>query len=378
MPRVLYFSNDYTPHDHRFLAALAAHPEYEPFYLRLQRGPRPLETRPLPAGVTPVAWVGDRGPFAWQRLPQYTADFRRVMRTVRPDLVHAGPVHTAAFIAAWEAAHPLLVMSWGSDILVDASRNLFNRVVTRFVLRRATVFVADNRVVVRRARALGLPASTPVAVFPWGVDLEMFAPHAGHRERMRAFLGWHEAFVVLHNRAWEPIYGAEVVARAFVRAARHEPRLRLLMVGGGSQEALIRGLLAPLAAEERVHFTGYVPRPKLVNLYRAADLYVSASYSDGSSVSLLEALACGLPVLVSDIPTNREWVRPGVEGEFFPPGDVDALAAALLRFARQAPRVLEAMRVAARLRAEAEADWSRNLQRLWDAYHWALVAGRTA
>ncbi len=373
MPRILYFSYDYTPHDHRFLQALAARDEYSVYYLRLQRGPRVLESRPVPAGVTVVDWVGNRGPFQWPRLPQYTDGLRQVLREVQPDLVHAGPVLPVAFIAAWVGVRPLVVMSWGSDILRDAFRSLFNRVATRFVLRRADVFVADNRVVARRARELGLPRSTPLAVFPWGVDLDHFAPHDALGERLRSLLGWRDGFIVLHTRSWEPVYGVDVVARAFVQAARQEPRLRLLLVGGGSQEALVRGILEQGGVLDRVHFTGPMSQDELPNCYRAADVYVSASYSDGSSVSLMEALACGVPVLVSDIPSNREWVVPGREGELFPPGDADALAECLVRFARQSPRALRLMARNARLRAEAQADWARNVQRLWDAYRWALA-----
>ena len=62
-----------------------------------------------------------------------------------------------------------------------------------------------------------------------------------------------------------------------------------------------------------------------------ADLYISASHVDGSSVSLMEALACGLPCVVSDIPANKEWVTDGVNGWIFPDGDVDALAEIILK-----------------------------------------------
>ncbi len=375
MPRILYFSYDYTPHDHRFLQALAERDEYHVYYLRLQRGPRTLEARPVPEGVTVVEWLGNQGPFQWARLPAYTDGLRKVLREVQPDLVHAGPVLPVAFIAAWVGAQPLVVMSWGSDVLHEAGRSLFNRVAARFALSRADVFVADNRVVARRARELGLPRSTPLAVFPWGVDLARFSPDPALGERLRSLLGWRDAFIVLHTRSWEPIYGVDVVARAFVQASRREPRLRLLMLGGGSQEALLRSIFEQGGVLERVHFTGQVRQDELPNLYRAADVYVSASYSDGSSVSLMEALACGVPVLVSDIPSNREWVYPGREGELFPPGDVDALSQCLVRFARQSPRALRSMARNARLRAEAQADWSRNVQRLWDAYRWALAIG---
>ena len=70
--------------------------------------------------------------------------------------------------------------------------------------------------------------------------------------------------------------------------------------------------------------------------YRSADLYLSASHSDGSSVSLMEALACGRPVLVSDIPGNREWLENSPAGWLFTDGDEDALADGILQACRSA------------------------------------------
>ena len=76
---------------------------------------------------------------------------------------------------------------------------------------------------------------------------------------------------------------------------------------------------------EKVFFGGHVPQIDLPGYYQAADLYISASHSDGSSVSLMEALASGLPVLVSDIPGNVEWVEPGRQGWLFKDSDVTSL-----------------------------------------------------
>ena len=77
---------------------------------------------------------------------------------------------------------------------------------------------------------------------------------------------------------------------------------------------------------DRVQFGGQVSQRDLPRWYHKADLYISPSHIDGSSVSLMEALACGLPALVSDIPANREWVSEGVNGWLFPDGNADILA----------------------------------------------------
>jgi glycosyltransferase involved in cell wall biosynthesis len=111
----------------------------------------------------------------------------------------------------------------------------------------------------------------------------------------------------------------------------------------------------------------------LPDCYHTADIYISASHSDGSSVSLLEAMACGLPALVSDIPGNREWVKPGGNGWWFADGDADRLASALAQAATSSD--LAALGSRGRSIAEQRADWSRNAKMIHQAYRLAIADG---
>jgi glycosyltransferase involved in cell wall biosynthesis len=371
--KILYFSRDYTPHDHRFLSALAetAHSVY---FLRLERQKRQLESRPLPARVEQVAWGGGQAPAGWRDYPRLLRGARRVIRKIKPDVIHAGPVQSAGFLAALSGFRPLVTMSWGSDLLMDADRSAWMRWVTRYTLARSTVLAGDCRAVQDKAAAFGFPPER-VVLFPWGVDLQRFQP--GRAADLRARLGWQDAFVVLSLRTWEPLYGVDVLVRGFARAARQRPQLRLLLLGGGSQAGLLRSILQQQGVLEQVYFGGQINGDELPVYYQAADVYVSASHSDGSSVSLMEALASGLPALVSDIPGNREWITTGQDGWLFPDGDDQAITAGILR-ALDLGRQLAEVRSAARALAEQRANWQINFQRLLAAYDLALSLQRSA
>lgn len=364
--RIIYFSLDYTPHDHRFLSALAE-TEHEVFYVRLQRSPRQTEDRPVPSKIEQVLWAGGRKPFEWKNLPRLALDFRRLIRAIKPDLIHAGPIQTCAFIAALTGFHPLLSMSWGFDMMQDAGRNVWWRYVTHYTLARSTFFTSDCENTRQKAIAYGMNPSCTI-VFPWGVDLNYFTSKNWS-------LFSDRSFTVLCNRAWEPRYGVDVLARAFVEATRQRPELRLMLLSGGSQGNLLHQILTDGGVMERIHFGGQVSQSELPRYYWMADLFVSASHVDGSSVSLMEALACGLPALVSDIPANREWVTDGVNGWLFPDGDVDALAAAILRAYDGRKNLAEISR-AARKTAEEKADWQKNFQKLLEAYKMTLKVAR--
>ena len=363
--RVLYFTRDYTPHDYRFLSALAlSGSEHQVYSLRLERRGLQLEDRPMPPEIEQISWRGGQHAFRWQDGPALLADFKRVLREVKPDLVHAGPIQTCAFLTAVAGFQPLVSMSWGSDLLKDADSSGSMKWKTRFTLKRTSILIGDCQAVRQKAQSFGFPGEK-VVLFPWGVDLQRFSP--GSVDEFRQRLGWQDQFVLLSLRSWEPIYGVDLLVRAFARAAQQLPQLRLLLLGGGSQSALIHQILARNDLLDRVYLGSQISQNELVKFYRAADLYVSASHSDGSSVSLMEALACGKPVLVSDIPGNCEWITPGQEGWLFPDGNEDALVDSMLRVCAQTEK-LAAAGLAARAVAEKRADWSENFKGLLKAY----------
>ncbi len=363
--KVAYLSRGYTPHDRRFLAALAESGQ-EVSYLRLEPADG-AEVRPLPAGIRAVEWAGGKRRPRLADVPRLAGDLRRTLARLQPDLVHAGPIQRGAGLVGLSGFRPMVAMSWGSDLLREAATG-FGRLAARYALHRADALVCDCQAVREAALRLGM-AEDRIVVFPWGVDLNHFRP--GDDGGLRAGLGWEGTIVLLSTRSWEPIYGTLDLVEGFLRASVGDPRLRLLMLGGGSLGPTIRARLDSAGLLDHVHFAGQIGYDELPRHYRAADLYLSASRSDGSSISLLEAMACGLPAIVSDIPGNREWVDPARTGWWFAAGDGARLAEAIGQAVAQQSD-WEARGRQARSTAEARADWRRNFPRLLDAYRIAL------
>jgi glycosyltransferase involved in cell wall biosynthesis len=369
--KIIYFSQDYGPHDHRFLSALSE-TEHQVYYVRLERGPRQIEDRPVPENIEQVLWAGGQKPFEWRDLPKLTFDFRRLTRALKPDLVHAGPVQTCAFIAVLSGFRPILTMSWGFDLMQDVHRSRWWEFATHHTLKRSTFFTSDALVTRDKAVVYGMNPDRTL-VFPWGVDLDHFAPpttnpstpSAGRRRQSSTGL------TLLCNRSWEPRYGVDILAKAFVKVAQQREDVGLILLNGGSQAQVIRQILMGGGVLDRVHFGGQVSQSDMPNWYHMADLYISPSHIDGSSVSLMEALACGLPVLVSDIPANLEWVTDGQNGWVFPDGDVQSLTDGILMVADRRESLPEIGR-AARRSAQERADWNKNVRKLFTAYEQVL------
>ncbi len=360
--RLLYFSRDYTTHDHRFLTALAE-TGHTVFYLRLEQRGHQLEDRPLPPGIEQIHWAGGRSPARFIDGLSLLGDLKRVIREVKPDLIQAGPLQRSAFLVALAGFRPLLSMSWGYDLIFDASRNVFWRWATRYTLKRSAMMLGDCEAIRKLAVSFGLPEERAL-IFPWGIDLEHFSPSPDFRPPSRAF-------TLLSTRGWEPIYGVEIIAQSFVQAAKNIPELRLVMLGNGSQAARLRQIFIAGGVSERVTFPGQISNSDLPRYYQMADLYLSASHSDGTSISLLEAMACGVPAVTSDIPGNQEWVIPGENGWLFTDGDPNDLTRTILAAVGQRDR-LPAMGRAARQVTEQRANWKQNIPRLFQAYHTIL------
>lgn len=298
-------------------------------------------------------------------------DLKRVIRDIKPNLIQAGPLQRSALLAALTGFHPLVSMSWGYDLIHDAHTNTVWRRATRYTLENSDVMIGDCNYIRQLAISYGMPDER-IVTFPWGINLEDFAPLPGETPgNPEDIKSKEKTFTLISTRGWEPIYGVDVIARAFVTAAHQHPELRLLMLGNGSLASEIRGIFNRAKVGEQVLFPGQVSQSDLPRLYRSADLYISASHSDGTSISLLEAMGCGLPALVSDIPGNREWITSGENGWLFPDGDVDTLARSIMLAIKERDKLVD-MGKAARELAEERADWETNFQALLGAYELAF------
>ena len=366
--RILYFSLDFTPHDSRFLSSLAK-AQNQVGFLMLERDAGSLEQDEIPPGVDLIHWGRKKKPAALINVVLQYKAFQSVLKEFKPDVILAGPIQRPAFLASLSGFNPLVTISWGYDLLRDARRNFLWRWVTQFTLKKSAIFIGDCETIRKAAISYGAEPEQMV-IFPYGADLRKFEP--GDDNGLRRRIGWgDEHFVFLSNRSWEPVYGVVDLVAAFVVAARENQALRLLLLGDGSQAGEIRRMVAKAGMEDKVYIAGRVSQDELPRYYRAGDVYVSASYVDGTSISLLEAFATGLPVLVSDIPSNREWVSSGKTGWLFPAGNVQVMAEAM-RYVYTHRDKLKVMGTSGRKLVEEKGNWEKNSKKLLEALNMAV------
>jgi glycosyltransferase involved in cell wall biosynthesis len=287
---------------------------------------------------------------------------RRLCRELRPDVVHAHWLCGYAAFAALAGAAPLVVMAWGSDVF---RANRRQAIANRISVRRAAIAMADSEALCDRLVTLGARPEQVVLV-NWGVDLESFAPAENGRAALKERLGLGPGPVILSPRGLTPVYNPEVIVEAFGRLEGELPDAQLVL----KHPALDVPDLA-LSEVERVRVVGPVPYERMAEYYKAADVCVSIPSSDSSPRSVWEAMACGCPVVVSDLPWVHELIEPGRDA-LVVPIDAGAVADALRRIVGR-PELASALGASGRTLVETHRDATAEMDRLAAIYR-SLVA----
>jgi glycosyltransferase involved in cell wall biosynthesis len=253
-------------------------------------------------------------------------ELRRIAQRVAPQWVHG---HYVTSYGLWAAASglgpevPVVLTAWGSDLLVTPRAPGWHgaamAALVGWSLRRAQLITADSQDMLAEVRRYGVAARCEEVL--WGADTERFRPGAPA-----------EGFGVVSLRSWEPNYNIDTLLHAWarLRAERPEAAATLHLLGGGPDAAALQALAAELGLGDSVRFTGRVDDAAMVATLQRCRASVSVPSSDATSVSLLESMACGLPVIASDLPANRQWIDPA-SSLLVPARDAQALAAALRR-----------------------------------------------
>jgi len=248
-----------------------------------------------------------------------TAQVRRHLDDLAPDIVHAHYVTSYGYLAARCGRRPMVMTAWGSDILVSPRESRLIRWLTRWILRQADLVTGDSEDLIEAIAEYG-PRGR-VEQIHWGVDMTKFRP-----------VPWAEkvGFRVVSLRAWEANYRIDrIIEGVALFAGRHpDAGVHLYLLGGGTQESMLRALVKELGLTEQVSFVGRVGDVEMVAYLDRCKASISLPVSDATSVSVLESMASGVPVVASDLPANRQWLGDD-DGLLIAGGDSSAVAAAL-------------------------------------------------
>ena len=299
---------------------------------------------------------------------------RRMMRRIKPDVLHAHYLSWFGWSAWLAGFHPYVITVWGSDVFVGPRESALHRRWGRRTLSGADMVTAVSNDLARAAIELGArPERTRIVQF--GFEPDTFSPaHPPESLRAAYALGGHR--VVLSPRGLTPLYRHEVAIEALARLPEDVVLLLVRWQVQPEYEARLEELIRNRGLEERVRWLPPIPHSEMADHYRLADVVVSLAVSDAFSVTALEAMACGVPVVMADVPSAHEGLG-AVDPTAIVSGDDPAAVAEAIR-ARLSLAPAARKELSARLRQAAieRGDVNRNLGEMEDAYR-ALAAGES-
>ena len=251
---------------------------------------------------------------------------RRLLKQHRYDVsfAFAGvPAGALSYVLSLTHGLPYVLSLQGPDVPgFEARYNYLYPVLTpliKKIWRRASAVTAISAEQVLLAHRT-IP-DLPLVTIPNGVETKLFAPPSDEAKR---------PFTIICVARLIERKGQHHLLRALaqVRVNCAHP-VRLIFVGTGDAEAQLRELADSLQVADAVTFKGFVSREQMPPLYREADVFVLPSQQEGMSIALLEAMASGLPVIVTETGGTAELVTQGQNGEIVPWSDVPALTQAL-------------------------------------------------
>lgn len=253
----------------------------------------------------------------------------------------------------------MVVSVWGSDV-VSFPSNWLKRSYLKNVLRMADFITATSAFLQDKVIELSPAARAKMEVIPFGVEMP--------RDLSPLPVG---PVRLVYLKSHKPIYGPDLALKALAEAVKEVPDLKLTMAGAGPMTEELKSLAERLALTPQVDFIGAVPHESVSRLLTDSHILVMPSHEEAFGVAALEASSCGRPVIASKVGGTSEVVVTGHTGLLVPPGNVSALASAIVKLARDRA-LCEAMGKAGYEFVKKQYLWERSLD-LMDKLYGRLI-----
>lgn len=245
---------------------------------------------------------------------------KQAIKEIKPDIVHAHYASSYGLLGALSGFHPFIISVWGSDIYEFPNKSFLHKQIIKYNLRCADNILSTSSNMIDEIIKY---TDKNITLTPFGIDLNKFTPKQSIPKKNEIVVGTIKAL--------EKVYGIDILIKAFAHVKNIIPNitLKLLIVGKGSQMQSLIKLSNKLGISDAVVFVGYVEYKSIVKFYHQLDIFVAVSRSESFGVSVIEASACEIPVIVSDVGGLPEVVSDNHTGFIVKSENVEQTAIAL-------------------------------------------------
>lgn len=285
-------------------------------------------------------------------IPLNIAGVKKILKRINPDILHAHSAGVGGGLGAFSGFHPFIVTAYGSEVLIFSKSWLVKTLVS-FVLKKADLITCDAEHTKKAMTDLGAEPSK-IKIINFGVDTKKFIPGEKDNE-LQEKLGISNSPVVISLRNIDPVYDIESLIKAIPLVLKKFATAKFIITGAGSRKEYLKDLKKlseDLGISKAIRFVGWIEENDVAKYLRTSDIYVSTSLSDaGIASSTAEAMACSLPVVITDFGENKKWVKDGESGFLIPLKNPAILAEKIIyliknkelgiKIGRRARRVIE-------------------------------------
>lgn len=315
--------------------------------------------------MVPFVEIGFR-PLRGLSYARHLLVYARAIRETRADVYY---LQYAAQMECWLAlaagVRPQAVGVMGGDVLMDEQGNLtpIEKALTRLVLKSADAVASKSDLITRRLLHMGVDPKR-ITKIVWGVDLKRF--HPGRTAALRSRFGLaDDDLVVFSPRSLTRFYNIHLMVEAFHKAAATIPNAKLLISRHAEDPAYRREIetaITEMGLEDKVQLIGVITHGEMPGVYALADLCVSLAPSDGLPMSAMEAMACGCPLVLTDLECYRELAKAEAEA-LYVPLETDRIAETMIRVLSD-KNLRASLSAAARVAVAEKANMATDLERM--------------
>ena len=252
----------------------------------------------------------------------WVGKIRRLIKKIRPDILHAHWATSYGLLGALSGYHPFILSTWGNDIIISPQKYWIMQKLVEYSLEKADLVTATSKML-GDATGKFVHDGKTVHTIPFGVDTDLFTPSKDNPPEGEICIG-----IV---KALEDSYGIEYLIRAFKIVVDKGYDSNLLIVGDGSLRKNLEKLTKTLNLSSSVKFIGKVDNYKVIEYLQKMDIFVIPSIRESFGVAAVEASACSIPVIATNIGGLPEVVIDGTTGFLVPPRDENAIADRIIR-----------------------------------------------
>jgi glycosyltransferase involved in cell wall biosynthesis len=225
---------------------------------------------------------------------------KNYIKSLNPDLIHIHQVNRLAYFVS-KVAHvlsiPVVTTAWGSDVLLIPKKNAFFHFLVKQTLKRSKVVTADSQDMIDAMNKI--VSSDKYILLQYGID-----PIQPEEKQT----------IVFSNRLHKKLYRIDKVIDYFNEFVQLHAEWKLVIGGTGEETEALLKQVEKLNLTDKVEFVGWLQKADNAAWYAKSTFYISIPESDGTSVSVLEAMSAGCVPVVSDLPVSKEWITNGVNG----------------------------------------------------------------